>query len=47
MNELLGMKQMFDMDPNCLRVEESQFQKLLNLKKQAEAEAAKVLYIFQ
>ncbi|XP_035703486.1 cilia- and flagella-associated protein 91 [Folsomia candida] len=41
MNELLGMKLMFDMDPNCLRLEEGQMQKLMSMKKQTDAETTK------
>lgn len=44
MKEILGLKLMYDMDPNCLRVDECRLQKLLAMKKNSEAEETKVLY---
>jgi hypothetical protein len=46
MNEILGMKLMYDMDPNCQRIEEGQMQKLIAMKKQSEAESSKVGELF-
>lgn len=42
MNEILGLKRMYDMDPNCQRLEESRLQKLMAMKKNAEAEDTRV-----
>ncbi|CAL8111648.1 unnamed protein product [Orchesella dallaii] len=38
MTEILGLKLMYDMDPNCQRLEESQLQKLMAMKKNTDNE---------
>ncbi|ODN06663.1 Protein MAATS1, partial [Orchesella cincta] len=38
MTEILGLKLMYDMDPNCQRLEESQLQKLMAMKKNTDAD---------
>lgn len=42
MSEILGLKLMYDMDPNCLRVEESRLQKLMAMKKNTDSESSQV-----
>lgn len=43
MQEILGLKRMHDMDPNCQRLDSGIMAKLLAMKKKGEADEIRVL----